>query len=358
MASPVDARDVQVVATNFKKRFTGVGATVLALVPVQRRTLPIAVLGADFPGVPSVGAAALLAAGWTAPAGRPFRIWHARRNSEMLAGIVLRHLLRQRYRLLFTSAAIRRHSAFPRLLIGAMDAVIATTPAAAALVSKVAAVVPHGVDTDRFTPPADGKRAAWRAAGLGGDFGIGLFGRVRPEKGTDIFVDAITALLPSRPGIHAVIAGHCAPEHAGFKREQEAKLAAAGVADRVHWMGHIAPADLPPWYTRCLVATAPARYEGYGLTMIEAMAAGCATVAARTGGYPDMIAEGETGTLLPEATPGALTAALAPLLDDPARAEAMGAAGRARAVARFSIEGEAAAINAVYERMWAGTALP
>lgn len=348
--------DVEVVATNFKRRFTGVSATILALVPLQVRSLRIAILGAPLPGVPRARFAALLARGWRPPRRRPFRIWHARRNSEMLAGIVLRSLLRQRWRLVFTSAAIRRHSFFPRLLIRAMDAVIATTPAAAALVPHVAAIVPHGVDTDAFAPAAAGKRACWQAAGLGGDYCVGTFGRVRPEKGTDIFVDALCALLPKRPGIHAVIAGHSAPEHQAFRRGLEAKIAAAGIADRVHWVGQIPPGDLPAWYRRCLVVAAPARYEGYGLTILEAMAAGCATVAAPTGGFPMMIAEGETGTLLHDASAAALAAALAPLLDDPDRAEAMGKAGRTRAVAEFSVAGEAAAINAVYERLWASGA--
>ncbi|KGF66674.1 lipopolysaccharide biosynthesis protein, partial [Hoeflea sp. BAL378] len=65
------------------------------------------------------------------PSGRKFHIWHVRRNPEMRAGLFARDILRLPVRLVFTSAAQRRHSLIPRWLISRMDAVIATTPEAA-----------------------------------------------------------------------------------------------------------------------------------------------------------------------------------------------------------------------------------
>ena len=75
-----------------------------------------------------------------------------RRNTEMRAALWARDVLRLPVKIVFTSAAIRRHSAFPRWLISRMDAVIATTEAAASFVPHVRGIVPHGVDTERFFP--------------------------------------------------------------------------------------------------------------------------------------------------------------------------------------------------------------
>ncbi|MES7358587.1 hypothetical protein U6X56_12390, partial [Cutibacterium acnes] len=125
-----------------------------------------------------------------APVGRPFRIWHVRRDHEMAAGLWARDVLQLPIRLVFTSAAQHRHGWFPRWLISRMDAVIATTPKAASFVPNTTAVVPHGVDLQRFSPPPD-KASAWADSGLPGRYGIGVFGRVRPDKGTDVFVDAM-----------------------------------------------------------------------------------------------------------------------------------------------------------------------
>jgi mannosyltransferase len=349
----VDPSKIEVIAPNFKRRFTGVSATVLSVVPRQARSVPIATVGAGLGAeVPRIPFTAMLRAGWSPPPGRPFRIWHARRNPDMLAGLILKHLLRQKLQLAFTSAAIRRHSPFPRFLIGRMDAVIATTPEAARLVPNVVATIPHGVDTARFLPPPD-KAAAWAEGGLPGRHGIGIFGRIRPEKGTDIFIDAMCRLLPDYPDFTAVVAGRCAPEHQSFRDTLVRRVAAAGLAERVLWVGEIGPAELPVWYRRILIGVAPARYEGYGLTILEAMASGCSVVATRTGAFAAMI--GDAGRILPAVDSGALTEALRPLLADPAAAEEMGRTARQRAADGFSADREAEAINGVYRAMWSGT---
>src|SRR5262245_35847209 len=127
----VDVADVEVVAPNFKRRLSGVTTTVVQLVPLQAHRLKIATLG---PGLPS----GLPAIGWRQclgllkrPLRRPFRIWHARRNIEMIAGVALRDVLRAPLKLVFTSAAQRDHKPLTKWLIRRMDAVIATNPRSA-----------------------------------------------------------------------------------------------------------------------------------------------------------------------------------------------------------------------------------
>src|SRR5690606_5661762 len=110
--SVTDIRHVDVIALNFKRRLSGVTSTVIQLVPFQARLgVRIAVLGPGLPddaGLPKIGFRSLLGL-WRAPDGRGHRIWHARRNNEMGFGLFLRSVLRMPLKLVFTSAAQRRH---------------------------------------------------------------------------------------------------------------------------------------------------------------------------------------------------------------------------------------------------------
>ena len=140
-------------------------------------------LGPDAPdGIARMGVADLLKL-WRR---RTPLIWHARRNNEMIAGVLLRSL-GWPLKLVFTSAAQRHHSWITRWLIRRMDAIIATSAISASFLKRKATVIPHGVDTDRYAPPAD-RAAAFAEAGLPGRYAIGCFGRVRAQKGSDVFV--------------------------------------------------------------------------------------------------------------------------------------------------------------------------
>ena len=83
-----------------------------------------------------------------------------RRNSENAIAIIARDILKYPIKIVFTSAAQRRHSAWPRWLISRMDAIIATSKEAASYVSNVVSVIPHGVDLDRFSPSKN-QKASW-----------------------------------------------------------------------------------------------------------------------------------------------------------------------------------------------------
>src|SRR6185437_9200540 len=104
-------------------------------------------------------------------------IWHARRNNEMIAGLLLR-ALGWPLKLVFTSAAQRNHTALTRWLIRQMDAIIATSSISASYLKRESTVVMHGVDTDIYAPPAD-RAAAFAESGLPGRHAIGCFGRIR-----------------------------------------------------------------------------------------------------------------------------------------------------------------------------------
>lgn len=218
--------------TNFHKRFTGVSATANNVVAQQLKLRTLELVGSPLPlGPPPISWFQAVRRSWRTPANHPFAIWHVRRNGEMLGGLIARDILRRPIRLVFTSAAIRRHSWFLRLLISRMDAVIATTARAAELVPHVAAVVPHGVDIERFVPPVD-RAQDWAASGFPGRYGIGIVGRIRPEKGTDLFVEAMLRVLPQRPDFTAIIIGRALGADMAFGQNLKVQLKAANLSER------------------------------------------------------------------------------------------------------------------------------
>jgi mannosyltransferase len=361
-ARPPRLAEVEVVATNFKRRLSGVTTTIERVVPAQARSVGIATLGPglarDLPRIRFRDLPRL----WRRPAGRPFRIWHARRNTEMLPGILLRDLLRMPLRLVFTSASQRHHTAWTRWLISRMDGVISTSAKTAAYLRRESTVVRHGIDTSRFTPCGGPERlrALRRELGLPSGRLVGCFGRIRAQKGTDAFVDAMLEVLPTRPDAIAVVLGRATQAHLGFLASLRSKATAAGLADRILFPGEVSPAETARWYRALDLFVAPQRWEGFGVTPLEAMASGVPVVATRVGAFEELLVQRdaapdaeETGILVPPGDGPAIAAAVAAFLDDPPRLAAAGLAARRHAAQHFSIESEAAAINAVYESLWA-----
>jgi len=352
MATPRPSDDPEVIVFNLKKRYTGVSATVNALVPIQLGQWRLAYCGTPLPhGVPGMTLKQAIALSRKPPVGRPFRIWHVRRDHEMMAGLWARDVLRLPIQLVFTSAAQHLHGRFPRWLISRMDAVISTTPLAASFVPNTTAVVPHGIDLLRFAPPPD-KRHAWADSGLPGRYGIGTFGRVRPDKGSDVFVDAMIAALPHLPDATAVIAGLAQPQHQAYEKALREKIADAGLSERIVFLGEVPAAEVHRWYQRCLLCVACPRYEPFGLTPFEAASTGCAVVCSRTGAFDQLAVPGETGELVDTGDAPALADAVQRVMADPQRALAMGEAARQRVIARFSLAQEAAGIGRVYSQLF------
>ncbi|WP_405112356.1 glycosyltransferase family 4 protein [Phaeobacter sp. BS52] len=341
--------------TNFNHNFTGVSATAANVVRQQAGRYEMALVGRALPGCPDpISIAAARAASRHHDPAKPFAIWHVRRNTEMRAAIWARDVLRLPVRIVFTSAAQRRHSAFPRWLISRMDAVIATTEAAATYVPHVRAVVPHGVDTDVFTP-AENRSSAWATLGYGGQQGIATVGRIRPEKGTDLFVDAMLRLLPKHPGAIALVIGRATREHQGFLKGLQAKIAAAGLGERILFPGEIPASDLPRVMRALSLVMQLPRYEGYGMAPLEGLASAVPFVGSDTGYYRAFSAQGTVGTVVPLEAADAAAEAAGQLLSAPEELSRRGQAGRDLAVHTFSARAEADGIDAVYQELWSAS---
>ena len=105
----------------------------------------------------------------------------------------------------------------------------------------------------------------------------------------------------------------------------------------VIWVpGMLAKPEVIQILTHATVFACPSLYEPLGIVNLEAMACGTAVVASRVGGIPEVVADGQTGLLVPPDDPAALADAINALVRDPARATAMGQLGRERAAAEFS----------------------
>ncbi|WOC16951.1 glycosyltransferase family 4 protein [Pseudochrobactrum sp. MP213Fo] len=356
----VSLADTDIIAPNFKKRLSGVTSTIVALVPVQRKMgIKIAAVG---PGLPETLPHILLrdlAGLWRKPAsGKACRIWHARRNVEMLAGIVMRDVLRMKLKLVFTSASQRHHKNFTKWLIRQMDGVLATSGRTAGYLEVPNTVSMHGIDLELFHPPRTAQDH-FAATGLPGKYAIGCFGRVRHQKGTDLFVDAMIELLPHYPDWTAVVAGRATAEHQGFEKELQEKARKAGLADRLIFLGEVpfvgtdesGDIGISAWYRRLDVYVAPSRTEGFGLTPLEAMASHTAVVASDAGAYPELVVEGETGYVVPSGQ--SMVSAIQRYFRDPALAAKHADNGLKRVQTLFPLEREAETIGRFYEEIFA-----
>jgi len=340
------ADGLQLIVPNLHRRYSGVTATNRMVAPKLAKLFRAAWLGSHAPdGIARMTFAELLPL-WRR---KTPLIWHARRNDEMIVGVVLR-ALGWPFKLVFTSAAQRHHTWLTRWLVRRMDAIIATSALSASYLKRESTVVMHGVDIDRYTPPAD-RAAAFAESGLPGRYAIGCFGRVRAQKGSDVFVDAMCKLLPRYPDFTAVIVGAVVPEQQGFANDLKRRIEAAGLQSRIIVTGELAIEEVERWYQRLTIYAFTSRNEGFGLTLIEAMAAGAALVASRAGAAEYVVEEGVTGVLTPPGDVDGLVNALEPLMRDPQAAAAMGMRARARVVEKFSLDAEANGIAAVYRAL-------
>lgn len=340
-----------VIVTNFNRRFTGVSSTAAQVVRAMAGRYDQALCGHPLPDCPAPITKRQALKLSRKPA-RGIMIWHVRRNAEMQLAIFARDVLRLPIKTVFTSAAQRRHSAWPRWLISKMDAVIATSEAAASFVPNTRVVIRHGVDTESFQPVTD-RAAAWGRTGFPGRRGIANIGRLRPEKGTDVFVRAMIPLLQADPDLTAVAFGLAQSKDQAFLSGLKAEVAAAGLTERLLFPGEVPAPELAKLLPAFSLLVASPRYEGFGMTVLEAMAAGVPFVATDTGIFAEASDQGRAGRVVAIGDVGAVTAEAAALLSDPAAHAAAALTARTVAVTRFSASREAEAIAQVYEDLWA-----
>jgi alpha-maltose-1-phosphate synthase len=207
-------------------------------------------------------------------------------------------------------------------------------------------VIRNGIDTSEYTADA--------AADVLSSYGVDpsrpyvvFVGRITRQKGLPVLLRAAASL--DRSARLVVCAGQAdTPELAA----EVSSLVAELDQDRIVWIPKmLQQREVIQLLSHATVFACPSLYEPLGIVNLEAMACGTAVVGSRTGGIPEVVADGVTGLLVPPEDPGALALALNSLIGDPARARAMGEAGRARAVAEFSWAAVAAQTAELYAKV-------
>jgi glycosyltransferase involved in cell wall biosynthesis len=132
-----------------------------------------------------------------------------------------------------------------------------------------------------------------------------------PRKGLGTLLTAMARLRVAHPQARLRLVGQC-PEEQHLRR----LAARLGLGDTVAFLGHVPLPALAAEYANADVFCLPSRQEGFGIVYLEAMAAGLPVVACRSSAVPEVVADGDTGLLVPPLDPGALAVALARLADD------------------------------------------
>ena len=343
--------DIQIIAPNLNRRLSGVTSTIVRLVPIQARETGIVSFGLGLPAfIPRISFLHLLRLGYTRTSTRNPRIWHARRNVEMLLGLFLKHILRHPYKLVFTSASQRKHSAYTKWLIKRMDHVIATSGATAKYLEVPNDVILHGIPLDDFSPVEDLEKAR-KARNIPGNYVIGCFGRIRKQKGTDVFVDAMIEILPKYPQASAVVMGRATESHASFFQQLKDKVEASGLTDRILFPGEVGVHEISQWYKLLSLFVAPQRWEGFGLTPLEAMGCAVPVVATTVGAFPELICEEENGKLIEPGNVSQMVEAVERYIKDPDMTHKHGQNALVHVHEHFPIGREARQILEIYQKV-------
>jgi glycosyltransferase involved in cell wall biosynthesis len=166
---------------------------------------------------------------------------------------------------------------------------------------------------------------------------VGTVARLDPVKRLDVLLGALHRL----DGVCAFVVGY-GPEEQRLKEMAEE----LGLGERVHFAGY--QQDVWTWLAACDVFALSSDWEGMPNAVLEAMAAGLPVAATAVGGTPDVVVQGATGLLVPPDDATALAAALDRLIHDPDLRRTMGAAGRQRVRARFSVQQMVERTQALY----------
>jgi mannosyltransferase len=350
MTSPATALpDIELILGNSNPKFSGVTSTMLQTIPHQKQRYNLRVLGQHHLPNSSEGMSfreALQLLRVPTKSGKP-RIFHARRNNEMLQALALRALSPTPLKICFTSTAQRHHSKFTKALMERMDGIISTCEEAAAyLEKKPDRIIPHGVNCDTWFPSSSQPTELQNLGIFARDGAIGIFGRVREQKGVHIFVRACIEVLPKHPQFCAFIVGKT--DDQALVQQLKLEIDKHDLSKQIIFLGE-QDFERIPKIMRCMnLICALSDYEGFGLTVLEAMASGCAVIATQAGAWRSLVQENITGAVMSNRSVSELAGTLNKLLSERAKLDSMGQRARELAETQYPIEKEANALCDYY----------
>lgn len=217
-------------------------------------------------------------------------------------------------------------------------------------------VVPYGVDGERFKPDPEARAKGRAMLGVVDEVPVVFaFGRLVKKKGFEYLIDAAAVLKDDHPALRVVIAGE-----GDLDAALRARAAAAGLADRVQFLGGVPQHAIPTLLAAADVAVAPSIHDeagnvdGLPNTVLEIMASGTPLVATPVGGIAAVATEGQTARLVPERDSSALASAIAALVQQPALRSEIGHRAREVVCREYSWARVAEELEAIYERVAPG----
>jgi glycosyltransferase involved in cell wall biosynthesis len=166
---------------------------------------------------------------------------------------------------------------------------------------------------------------------------IACVARLHPKKGQWVLLDALAQLVADGVDASVLLVGDARPEHAELEQRLHEQVVAAGLTDRVVFVGY--QPDPTPWYAEADVAVVPSVFpEEFSLVAAEAQALGLPVVATGPGGVSEVVLHETTGLIVPAGDPDALARALARLAGEPELARRFGSAGAVRSRELFGID--------------------
>jgi L-malate glycosyltransferase len=176
---------------------------------------------------------------------------------------------------------------------------------------------------------------------------IGVVGRLRREKGQDILLDAMPEVIKAIPNVMLLVVGD-GPDRMSL----ELRAKSLGLASNIIWLGQLDYEEVVKFYTIMNVVVVPSRFEGFGLSAAEAIAAGCPIIASAVDGLREIIQHGVTGLLFPVDDTKKLASAMIDLLTHREKSLTIAKKGNDDIRDRFSIEKYASSIISAYHHFY------
>jgi glycosyltransferase involved in cell wall biosynthesis len=208
-----------------------------------------------------------------------------------------------------------------------------------------------GIDPARFGSGGGGPAVRHELGIPEGAPVVGIVGHVQEWKGQLVVAEAVARARREIPELRCIVVGGVHKFGVAYGERLRARVAQPDLAGHVILTG--ARRDVAACFDAMDVAIHASTREPFGRVLLEAMAVGKPVVAPREGGPTEIVADGETGLLVPPRDPDALARAIVTLIRDPARRAAMGRAGRARVAAVFDIHEHARRIERVFDQVLA-----
>lgn len=223
----------------------------------------------------------------------------------------------------------------------------------------------NGVDTSRFSAAHGPKKPEKKQLLL-------CVGRITPEKGLHIVIDAFNTLASKYPDLELCLVGQerITPAefltelsddprvrslkafYPGSYKKRVMESLAPALSSRVFFSGPVSHSEIVSKYGEALIFLNASYYETFGIPIAEAMACGVPVIAARAGGIPEIVEDGLSGLLVEPANADALAAAVTKLIENNALRDSVARAGRERVRARFNWDSIAVELAQFYRGMW------